>query len=766
MARAITISLAPNTTRTDAWRALQLLLQPWRWQHGPEREILTERLQEMFGVKTVSLVSSGRWALFLLLRALNLPENDEVLLQGYTCVSVPGPVLWAGLRPVYVDIHPTTLTMDPADVEKKLTLRSRVLIIQHTFGSPAHLTELLQIANEHRLIVIEDCAHTIGARYKGKFVGTFGDAAVFSFGRDKALSSVFGGALLVSRPERFPGLQRERNTLQESPRWWILQQLLHPVLFVWWIRPLYFTFGVGKAALVVLQTLGVLSKAIAPEEKRGGRPSLPAARLPNALAVLALAQLDRLSSLNEKRRALSAVYAECLAGVAGVVLPTAPAGAEPISLRYTIQTPHAEEIRRAARRAHFLLGDWYDAVIAPQDTDLRTVGYLPGTCPVAERVAERSLNLPTNPFLQEADALRVSATVKRLLQRSQDQNRVNTMMVRDVREKHEWETFVRSRKPNTFLHSWNWAEMHRMLAERAYPLGAFRGSELVGIALGLTVSARRGAFFFCPHGPLVRGTRQEQGSIHAALLDALRTRARREGSAFLRVSPLLPDNPEWRAFFRDRGFRPAPIHMHAETMWVLDIRPTEEELLQNMRKTTRNLIRRAEREGITVRRSADPADLKTFEELYQETAHRERFVPFSREFLEAEFRAFRTDDRAFLFFAEDRGDVLATALVITHGNVAFYHQGASSRKRPKVPAAVLLQWEIIRTLKRRGIDTYNFWGIAPTNDPQHPWHGLTLFKQGFGGRRADYLHAQDLPLRMSYWLTFVFERARSWKRGL
>lgn len=361
----------------------------------------------------MALVTAGRWGLFLLLRALRLKPGDEVLLQAYTCVSVPGPVLWAGLKPRYVDIHPTTLTMDPQDLTRKLTPRSRVVIIQHTFGTPAHMTELLETARQHNLVVIEDCAHTIGARTQGKLVGTLGDAAVVSFGRDKALSSVFGGALLVSRPERFQGLREELSSLRDAPRTWILQQLLHPVLFVFFIRPLYFVWGVGKVTLVLLQRLGVLSKAIVGREKQGGTPTVPLARMPEALANLAVFQWSRLPVFNERRRELARTYTELLSN-AKAVLPTAPPGSDPVALRYTIQVPNANDIRTQARRQRMLLGDWYE-VIAPKDTDMRAVGYTRGMCPVAEGIAERSLNLPTNPTMNTEDATRVAAAVASLL---------------------------------------------------------------------------------------------------------------------------------------------------------------------------------------------------------------------------------------------------------------------------------------------------------------------------------------------------------------
>jgi lipid II:glycine glycyltransferase (peptidoglycan interpeptide bridge formation enzyme) len=302
--------------------------------------------------------------------------------------------------------------------------------------------------------------------------------------------------------------------------------------------------------------------------------------------------------------------------------------------------------------------------------------------------------------------------------------------------------------------------MQELLGEKVVRYGCFDGDRLIGVVLGVTVTARRGKFLFCPHGPIVVNN---DSKIIELLILALKNFAHENGSAFLRISPLELQINTNIELYKKLGMRPAPMHMHAETMWVLDIKPSEEVLMQGMRKTTRNLVRRAERDGVKIRISRDINDLDLFEQVYKETADREKFVGFSKKYLEAEFSALNKDNHVFLAFAEYQGDIISTALITVYGNTGFYHQGASTRKHAKVPGAYLLQWEIIRELKRLGIQRYNFWGIS--DDPKHPWAGLSLFKQGFGGYREDYLHAQDLPLKPSYWLTYIIEQIRRKKRG-
>jgi len=207
--------------------------------------------------------------------------------------------------------------------------------------------------------------------------------------------------------------------------------------------------------------------------------------------------------------------------------------------------------------------------------------------------------------------------------------------------------------------------------------------------------------------------------------------------------------------------------MHPEITWELDLSLSEEELLKNMRKTTRYLIRQAEKnEKIEIVKSTDKEDLEGFEKIYQETAKRHSFVPFSKEYLEKELETFAKDNQALIFSGKYKGEVISSAIIIFHSQRAFYHQGASLPS--KAPVSYLVQWEAIKEAKARGCQKYNFWGIVPQAEQStnHPWKGLTLFKKGFGGAEKDYVKTKDYPLSWRYWLVFAFEHLRKKKRHL
>ncbi len=370
------------------------------------------------------------------------------------------------------------------------------------------------------------------------------------------------------------------------------------------------------------------------------------------------------------------------------------------------------------------------------------------------------------------------------------------MEIKEINNKGVWESFIAGCEEKTFLHSWNWGEFQKMLGKKVWRFGVFGEGQIISIILVLKIKAKRGTFLFIPHGPLlipIRGNSKQyensslrQGfdgqskfKILNILINKLKQLVKSEKASFIRIAPAWKKTEENNKIFKDLGFRNAPIHMHPELTWELDISPSEDELLMNMRKTTRYLIRQAEKNpNIEIIKSQSIKDVKSFNQLYQETVKRHNFVPFSLEYLKNEFSAFDRDGQILIFLGKYKGEIISSAMVIYYSNIGYYHQGASSRKYAKIPVSYLIQWEAIKEAKTRGCKAYNFWGIAPTDDKnprrnpfgilrgRHPWYGLSLFKKGFGGYRKEYIKTQDLALSKKYLLTNIFEKIRKRKRNL
>lgn len=325
-------------------------------------------------------------------------------------------------------------------------------------------------------------------------------------------------------------------------------------------------------------------------------------------------------------------------------------------------------------------------------------------------------------------------------------------MIAEITSRLQWEKFWESYGANALFQSWLWGDVLAARREKMWRLGLFEESTLVGIALVTLVSAKRGRFLHVRHGPILKDGKK----IWEVMLNHLRKMATEEHVWFIRVSPLVKDLPS------DLGFVPSPIHaMDAEVCWVLDLDASEEELLTNMRKTTRYEIRRAQKLGVTIEKSTNLKDISFFRELYKETSTRHGFVPHTG--IEEEFKIFIRQNNALLFLGEYQGHVLAATIILFSGKQAIYHHSASIPSH--VPVNYLLQWEAIKEAKKRGMKVYNFWGIAPENKPNHPWAGLTLFKKGFGGREVEYIHSQDLPVSPFYVIPRTLESIRRFVKG-
>lgn len=392
------ISLSPNVEQRDVWKSIRTLFAFWRWKRGNSIIRLTNVLESHFG-GSVYLTNSGRSALYVALKGVGVQKGDEVLVQAFSCNAVVNPILWVGATPVYCDIEEESYNIAVADVRTKITKKTKAIIVQHTFGICADITALKSIAQQNNILVIEDCAHSLGATHKKQTIGSFGDVAIFSFGRDKVISSVYGGGVVAQKQHK-ENIESTYNRECSVPSYgWIAQQLVHiPLTFV--ALNLY-RYGIGKVLLVVAQRARILSKAVSKDEKNGEMPPYFPRALPNGLAAIALSQFERLALFNSHRRNIARLYADAFLDATAVISPRIKHGN--IFLRYPIQCNNPVRLFREAKKHHIILGDWYRNVIDPVGTDKEKMQYRQGSCPIAERVAERVVNLPTHIHTTQQD---------------------------------------------------------------------------------------------------------------------------------------------------------------------------------------------------------------------------------------------------------------------------------------------------------------------------------------------------------------------------
>ncbi|MFA5228502.1 MAG: peptidoglycan bridge formation glycyltransferase FemA/FemB family protein [Candidatus Paceibacterota bacterium] len=337
------------------------------------------------------------------------------------------------------------------------------------------------------------------------------------------------------------------------------------------------------------------------------------------------------------------------------------------------------------------------------------------------------------------------------------------MILNEIKDKKTWEDFVSSCEEKTFCQSWNWGIFNQSMGDKVWRFGIFEDEKLIAVAQVLKIKARRGSFIFVPHGPLIK--EGDKRDVIKNTLEELKKLAKNEGASFIRFSPILEVGDT--NIFKELGFKNAPIHMHPELTWELNISSSEEDILKGMRKTTRYLIRQAEKNPeVEIISGTSDELLNDFQKVYLETAERQSFTPFSFNYLKKEVDSFKENDQILIFLGKYNGEVISSSIIVYYSGIGFYHQGATLLKYPKIPVSYLLQWEAIKEAKKRGCRLYNFWGVIPEGVKNHPWAGLSLFKKGFGGKEKEYVKTQDYVLSAKYWLTYIIELIRRRKRHL
>lgn len=333
-----------------------------------------------------------------------------------------------------------------------------------------------------------------------------------------------------------------------------------------------------------------------------------------------------------------------------------------------------------------------------------------------------------------------------------------------VKDKAEWEQFVLSQRYSIFLQSSEYMEFSAAMGDESWIIGLYEGNMLIGGSLAIAVNAKRGRHLVLPYGPIGKNLSEEQLQI---FFDFAKKMAVDHGFSFIRLSPFVEDNKNYRNILKKKGALKAPMHILAEDTWILDIQKNEQALLSQMNKNHRNLINRCGKEGVHITKTTDGAALDRLNSMHNVVAKRHHFHRFSTRFIEREFNTFAKNNHALIIEARlPDGRLDASAIIIFYGNMAAYRHSASLQLEKRLPTSYLIQWEAIKEAKKRGVMWYNFWGIAPEGaSSKHPFFGITHFKKGFGGNHMGLLPCFDIPLKSRYYLTRYFEFFRSIKRG-
>jgi len=412
--KAVCGALSPNIEKDDAYLALKLLFRPWRWRKGKDIAALENDFAAYLGIKHAFTFNSGRSALMAILQSLDLPAQSQVLVSGFTCAAAVNPIRWSQLLPIFADIG-EDLNISLDKLAQKIKADTRVLLVQPTFGLPIDMRKIKEIAEKNQLIIIEDVAHALGAQSRGQKLGTFGRAAFFSLGRDKVISAVTGG-IAVTDDEKLAKKIRSFQKQSSLPSFpWIAQQLLHPILTYFLILPNYQRGEWGRRMLLVLQKLGILTKAVHKKEKQGEKPAYLPSRMPNVLAVLGRHQFKKLGKFNQHRRKMAQIYDQKITA-RDLIKPPMREGR--IYLKYPLLLSHqpaAPILAHLRKKKIFLYDGWQNSPIVPSDTKLEKIGYTFGECPVSESISQRLINLPTHINVSPVQAKWIASQINEFI---------------------------------------------------------------------------------------------------------------------------------------------------------------------------------------------------------------------------------------------------------------------------------------------------------------------------------------------------------------
>jgi dTDP-4-amino-4,6-dideoxygalactose transaminase len=340
--------------------AVSRVLAGGRYILGPEVAAFEAEFAAYLGVDQVVGVASGTDAVMLALRAYGVGPGDEVITVSHTAVATVAAVELCGAAPRLVDIDPVSFTVDPATLAAAVTPSTRAIIPVHLYGHPADMDAIGAVARDHNLIVIEDCAQAHGARYRGRMVGTMGDAAAFSFYPTKNLGAIGdGGAIATNRPEVAERLRSLRQY--------------------------------GWRERYVSDVAGCNS------------------RLDELQAAILRVRLRHLNEENAARRRLATVYAAALAG-SGVRAPQERPGDCDVYHLYVVSAGRRDALKTYLQGRGIRTAIHYPVPVHRQPAYHR-LGYGPGSLPATEEAAQRILSLPMCPDLPDEAAVAVAAAV-------------------------------------------------------------------------------------------------------------------------------------------------------------------------------------------------------------------------------------------------------------------------------------------------------------------------------------------------------------------
>ena len=376
---------SPDITHAEI-DAVTQVLRSGRLALGPMAERFEHACASVAGTEHGVAVNSGTSGLTIALEALGVGPGDEVITTPFSFIASANCIVHRGATPVFVDIEPSSLNMDPAKIEAAITPKTKAILAVETFGNPAHMDAYARIASKHEIPLVEDCCEALGASLKGRPCGSFGRDGVFGFYPNKQITTGEGGMIVTDDSRLADTCRSLRNQGRSVPR--ATDDTSSKVTGSWLTHD---AFGYNF-------------------------------RMSEVSAALGLAQIRRLNEIIEKRQRVANAYINRLFDSGRVVLPTVLGDASlswfvfVVRLETGYTREERDEIIAGMRRHDIGAGDYFPCIHLQPPYRAR-FGHAEGDFPIAESVAARTIALPFHNHLSDREVDLVCQTLDLMITR-------------------------------------------------------------------------------------------------------------------------------------------------------------------------------------------------------------------------------------------------------------------------------------------------------------------------------------------------------------
>ena len=346
----------PYITEEDV-EAVTNVLRSGYIAYGPKAREFEELFASYIGVQYGAAVSNGTVGLYIALKALGVGEGDEVITPAFSFIATANTILLANAKPIFADIDPETYTIDPEDVAEKITGRTKAIVLVHLYGHPCDMKAFMELAEDHKLYLIEDASQAHGAEYNGSKVGGLGDIGVFSLYATKNMTTGEGGILVTDDPGIIKKVKYLMNHGQE-----------------------------GKYNHVALGYNF---------------------RMPDILAAMGIVQLKRLDMLNERRRQNAYYYNNRLKKLDSVITPYEDNSVKHVYHQYVIRASDRDGLKKYLEESGIQTDIHYPKPIYRQKLYV-DLGYGDLRLENSEEAAREVLSIPVHPYLTKRDLNKVA----------------------------------------------------------------------------------------------------------------------------------------------------------------------------------------------------------------------------------------------------------------------------------------------------------------------------------------------------------------------